>query len=219
MVKPYLIRIFIGLFLLAYGAISHSKERELRVFYEIVDGRCLFEKKWNGVSGNIISWSISDLSSGRLIDSHSYRFLKYKPTVLSKERSPKLRYFQIINQAELYLPISSSEAKLNFLNEKKKEFSNSELQLAQLIYETDEGTLSRLNSLNDEISFKKFSDVTVLIPGNLTVCDLKINKLMNGSKARFKVNLFGGVTIKSDDTISAKSGEKSFANELFKRIY
>ncbi len=117
------------------------------------------------------------------------------------------------------MPVPSYKAELNFLNEKKKEFGNNELQLAQLIYETDESTLAKLNSLHNEISFKKSSDISVLIPGGLTVCKLKINTLMNGSKARFKTNLFGGVTIQSDETVSTKLGEKSFAVELFKRTY
>ena len=219
MTKRYLSKLFIGIFLLAYGTISHGKEKELRVFYEIVDGECLFQKNWNKVSGSLVSWDISDLSSGRVIDSHSYRFLEYKPSSLSKEQSPNLRYFQIINQSKLSLPVTLYKAELNFLNEKKKEFGGNDLELAQLIYETDESTLARLNSLSNEVSFKKFSDVKVLIPGGLTVCKLKINTLMSGSKARFKTNLFGGVTIKSDETVSTKSGEKSFAVELFKRIY
>ncbi len=218
MTKLNLLKLYISIFLLAYGTISYGKEKELRVFYEIVEGECLFEEKWNKVSGSLVSWDISDLSTGRVVGSHSYRFLNYKPAALSK-RSPNLRYFQIISQSTLSLPVPSYKAELNFLNEKKKEFGNNELQLAQLIYETDESTLAKLNSLHNEISFKKSSDISVLIPGGLTVCKLKINTLMNGSKARFKTNLFGGVTIQSDETVSTKLGEKSFAVELFKRTY
>jgi hypothetical protein len=107
----------------------------------------------------------------------------------------------------------------SFLNQMKKELGNNDLHLARLIYETDENTLARLNSLNKDISFKKFSDKEILIPGELTVCKLKINTLMKGSRAVFKSNFFGGVTIKSDETISVEPGEKSFATELFKRIY
>lgn len=222
MTKRGLYKLVFALLLSVYGHSSHAQEKELRVFYKPIEGECLYEKKWNKVFGNIVSWDITDITSSRLIDSHSYKFLKYKSTNLSKGQLPKLRYFQYLDHSRLYeispLP-STFEAELSFLNQKKKELGSSELELARLIFETDEHTLAGLNSLNEGVSFKKFSYESVLIPGGLTVCKLKVNTLMDGAKAIFKTNFFGGVTIKLDKTISIKPEKKSFAVELLKRHY
>ncbi len=225
MTMRFLSYLVISLLLTVYACPSQAGDKELRVFYKQIEGECLHEKNWSKVSGYAVSWDIKDLISNRNIDDHSYKFLKYKSTTLLKDKLPKLRYFQFIDtdlhnsMDKLPVPSSSIKAELSFLNQMKKELGNNDLQLARLIYETDEHTLARLNSLNKDISFKKFSDKEILIPGELTVCKLKINTLMKGSRTVFKSNFFGGVTIKSDETISVEPGEKSFATELFKRIY
>lgn len=214
----------ISLLLAVYACPSQAGDKELRVSYKQMEGECLYEKNWNKVSGYDVSWDIKDLISNLNIDDHSYRFLNYKSTALLKGKLPKLRYFQFINtdmhnSLEISTSLSYIKAELSFLNKMKKELRNNDLQLARLIYETDENTLARLNSLDKDILFKKFSDKEILIPGELTVCKLKINTLMKGSRAVFKSNFFGGVTIKSDETISVEPEKKSFATELFKRIY
>jgi hypothetical protein len=215
----------ISLLLAVYACPSQAGDKELRVSYKQIEGECLYEKNWNKVSGYDVSWDIKDLISNRNIDDHSYSFLNYKSITSLKGKLPKLRYFQFIDTDlhssidKLSVPISSIKTELSFLNQMKRKLGNNDLQLARLIYETDENTLARLNILNKDVSFKKFSDKEILIPGELTVCKLKINTLMKGSRAVFKSNLFGGVTIKSDETIGVDQGQESFAAELFKRMY
>jgi hypothetical protein len=212
--------IVVTLLLGCISRISLASENELTVFYKLVDGHCLYEKSWNKVSGKVILWDIQNLKSGKLTWSHRYTFLSAKETSKSSILGvPQLRHFSVLYPfSDVYQlqSLKSINTQVKFLDQKKKELGDSSLELAQLVYETDEHSLFRLNELRDNNSFVKFSDAKVLLPGNLTVCKLKSNILMNGSKARFSKNLFGRVTITSDQTISVKTGEPSFATRVLK---
>jgi len=212
--------IVVTLLLGCTSRISLASERELTVFYKLVDGHCLYEKSWNKVSGKVILWNIKNLKSGRVTWSHRYTFLgaeeKSKTSIFGV---PELRHFSVLHPfSDIYKlkDLEHIKSQVKFLDQKKKELGDNSLELVQLIYETDGNTLFGLNELRENNLFTKFSDTKVLLPGNLTVCKLKSNTLMNGAKARFSKNLFGGVTITSDQTISIKAGEPSFATRVLK---
>jgi hypothetical protein len=209
--------ISIGFLIFLSSVTAQAQERELIVNYKLVDGECFYENNWNKVSGSIVYWNIIDVKSNRLIQEHGYDFLSAENiNNLSASNTLKLKYFQILHPfTDIYqLPFLKNE--INFLSQKRKELNDNNLQIAQLIFETDEHSLFRLNSLYKEINFKEFSNVKVLVPGNFTICRLKSNILMKGSKARFTKNFFGKVTINSDETISVRPGRNTFAAELFK---
>lgn len=215
--KKNLKLISIGFLIFLLSFTSHAKERELIVNYKLVDGECFYEKNWNKVSGSIVYWNIIDVKSDRLIQEHGYDFLSAENiNNLSASNTLKLKYFQILHPFTDIYQFPFLKDKINFLSQKRKELNDNNLQIAQLIFETDEHSLFRLNSLYKEINFKEFSNAKVLVPGNFTICRLKSNILMKGSKARFTKNFFGKVTINSDETISVRPGRKTFAAELFK---
>jgi hypothetical protein len=209
--------ISIGFLIFLTSFTAQAQERELIVNYKLVDGECFYENNWNKVSGSIIYWNIIDVKSNRLIQEHSYDFLSAENiNNLSASNELKLKYFQILYPSTDIYQLPFLKKEINFLSQKRKELNDNNLQIAQLIFETDEHSLYRLNSVYKEINFKEFSSAKVLVPGNFTICRLKSNILMKGSKARFTKNFFGQVTIKSDETISVRPGKKTFAAELFK---
>ena len=218
MLKTYTKILVIALVLVCTSRISFANEKELTVFYKLVDGQCLYEKSWNKVSGKIVLWNIEDLKTGRLTQSHSYSLLSTRESSpQSNSATTQLKFFSLLYPfSDIYQlqKLKSIKSEVSFLDQMKKELGDSSLELAQLIYEADEHTLYRLNELRDNVLFTKFSDAKILLPGNLTVCKLKSNTLMNGAKARFSKNLFGRVTIKSDQTISIRAGEPSFATRV-----
>lgn len=217
----HIIKIIVITLLLGFTSrISFASENELTVFYKLVDGHCLYDKSWNKVSGKVILWNIENLKSGKLTWSHRYTFLSAKEeSKASIYGAPELRYFSVLHPfSDIYKlkNLESVKSQVKFLDQKKKELGDNSLELAQLVYETDGNTLFGLNELRDNNLFTKSSDTKFLLPGNLTVCKLKSNTLMNGAKARFSKNLFGRVTITSDQTISITAGESSFATRVLK---
>lgn len=204
----------------ALGCSSNVREGELTVNYKLVNGECLYEKNWSKVSGRIVSWTIKNQGSNLPVMSHSYTFLEAEGAPKSSSiYLPNLKYFSLINTFTGFEQPSLFKNEITFLKKEKKELGNSDLELAQLIFEFDESSLYRLNSLNKEISLRESSNVKVLIPSGFTVCRLKSNVLMKDAKAKFSKNSFGGVLISSDDTISVYSKQKSFAVDLLKSIY
>ena len=183
-------------------------EMELSVTYRFVEGSCLHDDKWQKVSGKLLDWQIDRGPKSSLIG-HSYQFLD-APKMPRDFGTPELRFFEIKS------PFRES---LDFLNKKKKDLRDDDLELAMLVYEVSEATLFYLNEVINPKLFQQSSDTKVLIPGALTVCKLKSEYLMKHSKARFKKSLFGGVKIISDETVIVGSDKDTFAQKLLKTIY
>lgn len=186
---------------------GHS-DLELMVTYRLVDGSCLYGDKWQKVSGRLLNWRIDSGSKSSLKD-HSFQSLDASG-VAQAIGSPKLRFFKLES------PFGES---LEFLEKRKKDLKDDDLELAMLVYEVSEATLFYLNKVINPKLFQQSGDAEVLIPGALTVCKLKSEYLMKQSKTIFTKSLFGGVKIISDESVIVESGKDTFSKELLKAIY
>jgi hypothetical protein len=183
-------------------------EMELSVTYRLVEGSCLYDDKWEKVSGKILDWQIDRGPKSSFIG-HSYQFLD-APKASKELGRPELRFFKIES------PFRES---LDFLDKRKQDLKDDDLELAMLVYEVSEATLFYLNKVINPKLFQQPGDAEVLIPGPLTVCKLKSEYLMKNSKSRFTKSLFGGVKMISDETVMVGSDKDTFAQKLLKTIY
>jgi hypothetical protein len=100
----------------------------------------------------------------------------------------------------------------------RNKFSKPKLLPATVVRYVPELELYRLNEVNNFNPFQENMDGRkVIVPIGISVCDLKINYLMKGAKARYIKNLLGQKKLIMDETVPYSPGKESFAKEWMRR--
>lgn len=206
---------------------------ELRVTTAEIDGECLHNQTWQGVSGRYHQWDLIRIddpknytgkigeATWQFVQHHKYSFLFRKDAANgSSMRNGNLFFnLDLIDEDTLDFYRKAAKASVGtnpygYVDNIRRDLKKPHLLPATVVrhaYERELYDLNRLNSFNPfEVNI---DNRQVVIPVERSVCDLKVIYLMNNAKARYTKNALGKRTLISDDTKPTNMGKKTFAEE------
>lgn len=181
---------------------------KVNVYYENVNGKCMYAGRWMPISGDTFTWTIVE-SDGKRVKEHSWHLLQTDNSLSNQRDAPK--YIRTLD------PRSKEEKA--FLEKKGVELKNGKLALAESIFGVPEFSLYYLNTASPSNPFKRESDASILVPGGLLVCELENKVVMNWATTTFSKTLFGNIKILSDETVPRPGKEKTFGREILENVH